>query len=231
MVEIKGLEKLAPRDYPGHLSATVFTGGCNFRCPYCHNPDLVLNPKAMSTLPPEEFQEFLESRRGWLEGVCLTGGEPLLHPDLGEFLAQLKARKLLVKLDTNGSFPDRLQKMYAEGLLDCVAMDIKAPLRMYPQVAGREVEAETISASMTLIRQSGFPYIFRTTVVPGWVDTPEISEIVETLLEENDSYSLQPYMAGNTLEPEFSQKYSSCSKQHLEELAQAVRSRIPGVKT
>ena len=106
MVEIKGLEKFSPRDYPGVISATVFLGSCNFRCPYCHNAGLVLNPDDLPTFPMDYFTHFLDSRKDWLEGICITGGEPLLHPDLADFLTLLKKRNLLVKLDTNGGDDD-----------------------------------------------------------------------------------------------------------------------------
>ncbi len=131
MVEIKGLEKFAPRDFPGHISSTVFLGGCNFRCPFCHNSDLVLRPEILPTFPLDYFLSFLDSRKGWLEGICISGGEPLLQDDLETLLILIKGRNLLVKIDTNGSFPSRLEDLIRKRLIDHVAMDVKAPLKRY----------------------------------------------------------------------------------------------------
>ena len=108
VVEIKGLEKFAPKDFPGFVSATFFVGGCNFRCPFCHNADLVLRPDSLTDFPMDYVLAFLDSREGWLEGICITGGEPLFHAEIDVLLQVIKDRDLLIKLDTNGSFPDRL---------------------------------------------------------------------------------------------------------------------------
>ena len=144
MVEIKGLEKFSPRDYPGIISATVFLGSCNFRCPYCHNASLVLNPDRIPSFPMDYFADFLNTRKDWLEGICVTGGEPLVHRDLGNFLSMLKERDLMVKLDTNGSFPSRLEDLIAKGLIDSIAMDVKAPLDRYEEVTRASVDQEKI---------------------------------------------------------------------------------------
>lgn len=229
MVEIKGLEKLAPRDFPGFLSATIFTGGCNFRCPFCHNADLVLRPESLAQVPHEEFFRFLETRRGFLEAVCITGGEPLVHKNLGDLLAAIKDKGLLVKLDTNGSFPRRLEDMLRGDLVDAVAMDVKAPPERYAEVVGAAVDPQDILESMRIIRRSGLRYTFRTTVIPGFVDTPDIEAIARGMLEKDDPYVLQPFHPGNTLDAKFSE-HPSCSTERLRESADAVRGRVPLVR-
>ncbi|MDI6697648.1 MAG: anaerobic ribonucleoside-triphosphate reductase activating protein [Candidatus Saccharicenans sp.] len=202
MVEIKGLEKFASRDFPGHISSTVFVGGCNFRCPFCHNADLVLNPGRLPSLDLNLFLSYLDSRQGWLEGLCLSGGEPLLHEDIEVLARVIKARGFLVKVDTNGSFPDRLEYLISQGLVDWLAMDIKAPLRRYPEVVRAEVDAGKISRSLDLIRQSGLPYIFRTTVVPGLLTEADLLEIADWL-NGSRCFQLQQFVPQNTIDPAF----------------------------
>jgi len=125
VVEIKGLEKFASKDFPGYISSTVFLGGCNFRCPFCHNSDLVLHPASLPSIDPNFFLSYLDSRRGWLDGLCLSGGEPFLHDDLEVLARIIKGRGYQLKIDTNGSFPDQLEQFIKEGLVDAIAMDIK----------------------------------------------------------------------------------------------------------
>jgi pyruvate formate lyase activating enzyme len=227
LVEIKGLEKLAPRDFPGHISASVFTGGCNFRCPYCHNADLVLKPDSLATMPREEFIEFLELRQGWLEAVCVTGGEPLMHEDLERLLADIKERGLLIKLDTNGSFPGRLEGLISAGLVDFVAMDVKAPLERYEEAAGVSVAADSIRESVAVLRDSGCGHLFRTTVVPGLLHSEDI-EAIAAMLKGVGEYVLQPFVPGQTLDPEYSNRPSSAGEE-LSRLAEIARRVIPRV--
>ena len=227
MVEIKGLEKLAPRDFPGHISATVFTGGCNFRCPYCHNADLVLKPGSLATIPPEVFFEFLDIRRGWLEAVCVTGGEPLMHDDLGDILGTVKERELLVKLDTNGSFPQHLRELISTGLVDFVAMDVKAPIEKYDEAAGGAVDTEAIRESISVLRESGCGHLFRTTVVPGLLQSADI-EAIAVMLGEAEEYLLQPFVTGRTLDPAYADR-PSCSGEELCRLAGIAQQFIPRV--
>ena len=202
MVEIKGLEKFASRDFPGHISSTVFVGGCNFRCPFCHNADLVLNPGRLPSLDLNLFLSYLDSRKGWLDGLCLSGGEPLLHEDLEVLARVIKDRGFLVKLDTNGSFPDRLEYLIKQGLVDWVAMDIKGPLARYPEIVRAEVDPEKINRSQEIIRQSGLPYIFRTTVVPGLHNENDLLEIAAWLRGAR-CFQLQQFVPQNTVDPEF----------------------------
>ncbi len=205
MVEIKGLEKFAPKDFVGFISSTVFLGGCNFRCPYCHNSDLVLRPQTLPTFPLESFLSFLDSRKGWLEGVCVSGGEPLLHDELEILLTLIKERNLLVKVDTNGSFPSRLEALIRKKLIDRIAMDVKAPLERYSEVTGVKVKKENILRSIDIIKNSGLHYIFRCTVVPGLVG-PEDVEKISRLIKGAEVFQLQQFVPLNPLDSDYLQK-------------------------
>lgn len=200
MVEIRGLEKFSSKDFPGHISSTVFLGGCTFRCAFCHNADLVLRPESFPVLPMDLFLSYLDSRKGWLEGVCVTGGEPLLSEDLEDLVRVVRERGLLVKIDTNGSLPGRLEKLVGEGLIDWIAMDIKAPLERYSEVAGVAVRTEDIARSAAIVRGSGLKYLFRTTVVPGLLGREDIRKI-GVWLEGSEVYQLQQFVPHDTIDP------------------------------
>jgi pyruvate formate lyase activating enzyme len=202
LVEIKGLEKFSSRDFPGHISSTVFFGGCNFRCPYCHNADLVLRPETLPSMAVDYFLSYLDSRKGWLEAVCITGGEPLLHEDIEDIIRVVRERGLLVKLDTNGSFPDRLEALLAFGLLDGVALDVKAPLERYREVTRSKIDVEKIVLSVDLLRSSGVKHTFRTTVVPGFVGKDDVVQIGEWL-KGSARYVIQPFVPQTTIDPAF----------------------------
>ena len=205
MVEIKGLEKFAPRDFPGHISSTVFLGGCNFRCPFCHNSDLVLRPEILPTFPLDYFLSFLDSRKGWLEGICISGGEPLLQDDLETLLILIKGRNLLVKIDINGSFPSRLEDLIRKKLVDHIAMDVKAPLKRYQEVTRATVNEEDIVRSVDIIKNSGLGYVFRTTLVPGLVGPEDIKKICQ-MLDGANIFQLQQFVPLNTLDSHYLQK-------------------------
>lgn len=221
MVAIKGLEKFASKDYPGYISATVFLGGCNFRCPFCHNADLVLRPETLPNLDETEFLAFLDERKDWLEAVCVSGGEPLLTPELDTLLRAIKERGFRTKLDTNGSLPERLEKILGSGLVDAVAMDIKAPLEKYWATTRSEVKEEDIRRSARIVRGSGLEHMFRTTAVPGLIDEEDLIAIGRWL-EGADLFQLQPFAARNTLDPEYLKVKPYC-KESMEKLAEAVR--------
>jgi pyruvate formate lyase activating enzyme len=221
VVEIKGLEKFSSRDFPGHISSTVFLGGCNFRCPYCHNADLVLRPETLQTTPMDIFLSYLDGRKGWLEGVCLTGGEPLLHDDVEDLVRVVRDRGLLVKLDTNGSFPERLEGLLSAGLLDWVAMDIKAPLERYREVTRSNIDVERIVRSVDVIRASGVRTTFRTTVVPGLVGKDDVRRIGEWL-HGVPRYSVQTFVPNNPIDPAYLEK-KPYSRTELEAILDAAR--------
>jgi len=184
---IGGLQRFSLIDYPGKICAIVFTQGCNFRCPYCHNPELVeKNHTGNEAVEQDEVLSFLEARRGKLEAVTITGGEPLLHSDIGEFLASLKSLGYAVKLDTNGSFPSRLEEIVRSGSVDYIAMDVKAPISKYELVVRKRIDTDHILASIGLIMNSGLGYEFRTTVV-------------KPLLEEDDFFAIGKIIQGSRL--------------------------------
>ena len=165
---ISGLQKLTLLDYPGRVACTVFTGGCNFRCPFCHNASLVLPEQMVQDTNEEEVLSFLKKRVGVLDGVAVTGGEPLLHKDIGGFLSKVKALGYEIKLDTNGSFPELLMELVKDGLVDRVAMDVKNSPELYAHTVGLEkLDMAPIERSKEFLLSGTVDYEFRTTVVKG----------------------------------------------------------------
>ncbi|MEI6437827.1 MAG: anaerobic ribonucleoside-triphosphate reductase activating protein [Candidatus Omnitrophota bacterium] len=172
-----GLLKFTLIDYPGRIAAVIFTQGCNYRCPFCHNPELVLPDLFHAPLDVEEVFSFLEKRRGQLQGVVVTGGEPTVHADLPQFLARIKDLAYLVKLDTNGSRPEVVKALVAAGVVDYWAMDIKSSLENYCNAAGVPADIEKVKESIAAIRGSGVAYEFRTTAVKGLVSAQDVRAI------------------------------------------------------
>lgn len=163
---IQGLQKLTLLDFPGKVACTVFLAGCNFRCPFCHNASLVIDTYKNKEIPEEDFFAFLNKRKGILEGVCVTGGEPLLQPGIEQFLERIKRLGFLVKLDTNGSFPDKLIRIVGLKLVDYVAMDIKNSQESYGKTIGIEdYDISKVHKSVNYLLRGNVPYEFRTTVV------------------------------------------------------------------
>ena len=197
---IGGFQKFSLADFPGKISAIVFTRGCNFRCPYCHNPELVDPERYVAEVPQEEVLRFLGSRRGQLQGVVVTGGEPTLHDDLPLFLAGIHALGFAVKLDTNGSNPDALQGLIRDSLLDYIAMDIKAPLSAYPRIAGAPVRVEDIERIVRLVIGSGLPHEFRTTYEGSLLSTKDMEAIAE-IVRGCANYVVQSFRPSRALDP------------------------------
>lgn len=205
-MKIGGFQKFTLIDYPGKIAAVVFTRGCNFRCGYCHNPELV-NPDSCPDSFPDPISdkgilEFLKNRKGELEGVVVTGGEPLLQEGLENFLAEIKKLGYAVKLDTNGCFPGKLRDIVGKGLVDYLAMDIKAPLEKYGKIVNSEVGPEKIGESIGLLAGSGLSHEFRTTVVKSLLKEEDILDIGK-LLEPSSLYVLQKFVPSKTLDPKF----------------------------
>lgn len=189
---IGGLQKTSLLDFPEKIAAIVFTMGCNFRCGYCHNPELI-NGEAKI----EEVFEFLKTRQGKLDGVVITGGEPCLQKDLPEFIKQVKELGFAVKLDTNGSFPEMLEKVLPD--LDYVAMDIKAPLEKYSQIVNVDIDTSKILKSIEILKNGGVDYEFRTTVVKSQLSFEDFEKIGQ-LIQGAPRYYLQKFVASKILD-------------------------------
>ena len=175
---IKGLQKVTLLDYPGQVACTIFTGGCNMRCPFCQNASLVIHIDE-ERLEEEEFFSFLNSRIGKLDAVCISGGEPCLQKDLKEFIQKIKEMGFLVKLDTNGCFPEMLSSLLQNHLLDYVAMDIKNQKEKYDLTSGIHADLDKIEESIHLLQNSGIPHEFRTTVVLEFHEPSDIVKIAQ----------------------------------------------------
>ena len=176
---IKGLLENSLIEWPGKISVVIFLGGCNFRCPFCHNAELVLEPHLIPSIPLQTVLGRLRALRGWVDGIVVSGGEPTLSPRLPELLGRIRSAGFDIKLDTNGSCPDVLAKLVARRLVQAIDMDLKAPLEpaLYAALAGVPVRLELIRASLELIRFSGLPHRFRTTYVPGLLDHAAIGRL------------------------------------------------------
>ena len=178
-MRIGGLLKFSLIDFPGRVSAVIFTQGCNYRCPFCHNPELVLPDLFAATFAVEEVLSFLEKRKGQLQGVVITGGEPTLHDDLPDLLRRIRAMGYLIKLDTNGSRPDMLRRVIDEGLVDHIAMDIKASINNYCKATGVAVDIEMLKLSVAAIKASGVAHEFRTTALRELFKGEDIAAVRE----------------------------------------------------
>ena len=223
-----GLQKLTLLDFPGTVACTVFTVGCNLRCPFCHNPALVFNPPEDMRISEDEFFAFLKKRQGILDGVAITGGEPLLHADIGEFIARIKSMGFKVKLDTNGTFPDRLEKILAEGNVDYIAMDLKNTFDKYAETVGiKDFDVSLIKRSIDLIQKSGVAYEFRTTVVSPLHEAGDFETIAKQV-EGTERYFLQSFVdSGNLLNGE---GFSEMPKAELEKALEGAQKILPQAK-
>lgn len=225
-MQIAAIQKLTLLDFPGKAACTVFTPGCNFRCGYCHNPELVLPEKIAAVkkdlIPESAFFNFLEKRKGLLDGVCVTGGEPTLQKDLPEFLKKIRKRGFLVKLDTNGSRPEILEKLLRARLLDFIALDVKASPENYEQLAKLEGAAEKIKISKNLIQQSGVPYEFRTTLVREIHSPAEFHKILK-FVRGAEKFFLQNFEPKHgCLDPKF-EKFHGFTKKELTKMCEEAK--------
>lgn len=215
-MQIHGFNKTTLLDYPEHVAATVFTGGCNFRCPFCHNGNLVLHPQEQPVIPREEILAFLKKRQGIIEGVCITGGEPSLQRGLSEFIREVKDMGYLVKLDTNGSSPYVLWKLLQEGMVDYVAMDVKASKENYEYAAGVEhLDLSHIEESIAILKNSYIDYEFRTTMVKG-IHSIEEFEHIGRWLSGSRAYFLQQYRENENV---LRKGFEAFSREEMEQAA------------
>ncbi len=188
-MKIGGLVKFTLIDFPGRPAAIVFTQGCNFRCRYCHNPELVYPHLFAPSMPEEEVWSFLQRRQGTLEGVVVSGGEPTLQPDLVPFMSRLKDLGYKTKLDTNGTRPEVLRELIDKKLVDFIAMDLKAPFNKYADITGVDANSAILQQSMDLIRQSGLEYQFRTTYDKEVLNDNDIAVLSQ--LTQGENYKVQ----------------------------------------
>ena len=223
-MKISGLQKLTLLDYPGKMACTVFTYGCNFRCPFCHNALLVTEENS-DNISEAEFFAFLKKRQGILDGVCISGGEPTLQKDLTEFIGKIKAMGYAVKLDTNGSKPEVLRNLIEENLLDYVAMDIKNSPAKYSLTCGCEVDMVPIKESVSIIRESGIDHEFRTTTVRELHSAEDFGDIAEWL-ESDSKYFLQQFVDSGNL---ICDGISPVSKEEITAFAESIREKLPNV--
>ena len=224
-MNISGIQKLTLLDYPGKVACTLFTAGCNFRCPFCHNAGLVLPDRLEeASITEDEVMSFLKKRAGILDGVAITGGEPLLHTDMPEFLEKIKNLGYKIKLDTNGSNPKLLKEIVNAGLVDRVAMDIKNAPTEYDKTAGCSVDMEKIEESKDFLLTGTCDYEFRTTVVKG-IHTRESLIAAAKWISGAKEYYLQQFKdSGNLINPE---ELTAFDENEMHGLADAVREYVP----
>ena len=214
-------------EYPGKISAIAFTQGCNFRCPYCHNPELVDPELYGESLPEEGIFSFLEKRKGKLDALTISGGEPTIHDDLIDFIKRVKKIGYLVKLDTNGSCPHVLEELIHGRLLDYIAMDMKGPLHKYKIVTKSKIDEDKIKESIEVIMKSGVPYEFRTTIPKKLLEEDDLLKM-GMLLRNASCYVLQQFIPTKTLDKRF-QKYEAYSQEEMECLRDKLKKDVPAV--
>ena len=226
-MKIYGLNKTTLLDYPGKVAATIFLGGCNFRCPFCQNSSLVLNPSTQPEIPVKEVLSFLKKRKGILDGVCITGGEPTLSPDLPELLQEIRTLGYPIKLDTNGTHPDLLKTLTEQNLIQMTAVDIKACPDNYPALCGLvHPELDAVKETVEFLKNGTLDYEFRTTVIRELHSEKDFIEIGQWLTGAK-AYYLQAYRdSEEVLQPGF----SSYTRKELEHFREILKRTIPLVE-
>lgn len=224
---IQGLQKLTLLDYPGKVACTIFTAGCNFRCPFCHNASLVIDTSANETIPEEEIFRFLTKRQGILDGVCISGGEPLIQDGIEEFIRQIKEMGYDVKLDTNGSFPDKLIRLVEAGLIDYVAMDIKNSQEHYGRTIGIEdYDIRDVHRSVKYLMSGKVPYEFRTTVVREFHQRSDFASIGRWIRGAREYYLQQFVDSGDLIRPGL----HGYNKEIMEQALEVVKKDVESAK-
>lgn len=225
---ISGLQKLTLLDFPGRVACTVFTAGCNFRCPFCHNASLVVPERLGSDIDEDGVLAYLRKRVGVLDGVAVTGGEPLLHKGIDDFLARVRDMGYKIKLDTNGSFPEHLESVVRAGLVDRVAMDVKNAPRLYGATVGLpEFDIAPVEESKNFLLSGAVEYEFRTTVVKGLHTRESLTEAAEWIAGAREYYLQQFKDSGDVLNIG---ELGSYNEQDMRALADAVRPYVPAVQ-
>lgn len=237
---IKGYLRTSLLEWPGKISSVIFIPGCNWRCPFCHNKDLVLLPEKLPSISEKEILADLKKRRKWIDGVVITGGEPTFQPDLAVFLGRIKDSGFLTMVETNGTKPEVLSNLLKESLLDRLSLDVKAPLNQeaYNQAAGVEVDLKTIEQSIELVFNSGLESEFRTTVVPSLHSEEDLIKLAKQLRAMSDRsasasrllwWFLQQFQPKNCLDPAF-REVKPYDQKSLEEILIAVKKYFPQVE-
>lgn len=224
-MNVQGYQKLTLLDFPGRTACTVFTGGCNLRCPFCHNAGLVRTPLAEPNRT-DEVLEYLRKRQGILDGVCVTGGEPLLQPDLEDFLRAVKEMGYAVKLDTNGMLPQRLAVILATNLVDYVAMDIKSSPDGYAAATGTDADVSAVTDSLSILRQSGIPFELRTTAVRG-IHTEADFTAIGRWIGDVPAYFIQRFVDSGQL---LGSGCDAFTPEEMEHLLTTVRKHVPSAQ-
>lgn len=227
-MKIKGLQKTSLTDYEPYTSCIVFLAGCNFRCGFCQNPDLIVEVDKTPTISQDEFFDFLEKRKKWLDGVVITGGEPCLNEELPDFIKKIKKQGYKVKVFTNGTNPDMIKSLFDNNLIDYVAMDIKGPLDKYENIAGIKIDKEIIEKSVDLLMKSGIEYEFRITVVPTLHEKEDFEKIGQWLKGAKKLY-IQQFNNKVCLDKSF-EKIKPFSKETLEEFKDILSKHIESVE-
>jgi len=229
-LEIKGFIETSFLDWDGKIVSTLYVAGCNFRCPFCHNAGLIEKPQEYETISLERIEKHLIKHRDFIDGICLTGGEPCLHHDRGliRFMKRIKANGFMIKLDSNGTRPECLKNALNEKLVDYFAMDIKGPLdERYDRLTGVKTDLEKIKQSIAIIMGSGVEYEFRTTVVPTLIDVADVKDIVGHIAGA-DKYVLQQFAPDHSWDESF-RKIEPHPREKLEEMAEAAKKEISNV--
>ncbi len=217
-MKIGALQKFSLIDYPNEICAIIFTVGCNFRCPYCHNPELVTG--STNGIEEKELFEFLKKRTGRLTAVSITGGEPTIHKDLPVVIKKIKELGYKVKLDTNGTNPDAIDELIGFSLIDYIAMDIKAPFEKYDKVTNVKCKIDDIRRSIDIIKKSNINYEFRTTVVEGLLSKEDVLKIAKSI-KGAKAYFIQRFIPSKTLNKDYMNK-SSITNDELDEIKKDV---------
>ena len=219
-----GMQKMTLLDYPGYVACTLFTGGCNFRCPFCHNALLVLDLDENYTIPEEEVLAFLKKRQGLLDGVCVTGGEPLINKDIGDFLSKVKELGFKMKLDTNGTNPALLKELVSQNLVDYVAVDIKNSPEKYAETVGlKSFDMSTINETVNFLMTGSVDYEFRTTVTKQF-HTEKSMEEAARFIRGAKRYFLQNFVDSGNL---IGSGITGQSKEEMEKLLAVVKKYVP----
>lgn len=223
-MKIGAIQKTSLIEFPGLISCIVFTQGCNFRCHYCHNPELVLPEKFGDIIPEEEFFHFLDRRKKYIEGVCITGGEPSIQPDIIDFIKKIKERKFKVKFDTNGSIPEIIEILLKENLVDYLSLDIKGPFEKYQIITNVNVDIVKIKKSIDLVKNSKIEYEFRTTVVKNQLEISDFEKIGE-IIKGTKKYYLQKFIPSKLVNPEF-MKEKTYDENELKEIKEIMEKYV-----